>query len=327
MQALLSVVAVLAIILKLGTIILHSVGLYLLNCLPDTEKGKVQTIYIMNLSITELIINSISFLRNILKLLPWNLRELIEYSYVFDYAVLKFGMQTTMIIITFDRMLLIVLNVKYPYFLNAHRAKMIILGIWSTSAVIFTIYILSYIYVFDKSSSKSCMVFNQVCVAFDFLFLFVAVIDYCLIFRTLFEQKRNSCIYTSDSIPRRSVWRAFRRSRFYVAFFLIITFAVFGVPPDLVYAFYACTSSPPKEVHYSMTILYTVSYLSDGLVYIFMNDKVRDLFLRKCRRVWERVKWRTGCYSSQMEGRGAVEKMLLNLAPSQVIPEVRETIL
>lgn len=277
-----------ALLLKFLNIVLHSVGIHLLRGLPRNERGKLQYIFIINLSATELIINVISFFRNISKLIPTIADsqlgvEITQYAYVFDYAVLKFSLQMTMILITLDRMLLIILNVKYPNYLNVNKARFTVIGVWFTSGLIFLTYVLMYLYVYNRSRYHSCVFFNRVTVAFDFLFILIAAISYGLIFGTLIKRRRQMTA-SKKSKRRKTFWKTFRESRFYVALVLIVTFTIFVIPPDITFAFHACGPGN-ADIHYVTTILYAVSYLSDGTIYIFMNDKVRRVLIWKLRRM------------------------------------------
>ena len=87
---------IVALLLKIANILIHSIGLYLLRCIPTNEQTTPQLAFIFNLSITELIINVLSFVRNLFKLLPFDFnksdvfKEVLLYSYFIDYAILNF---------------------------------------------------------------------------------------------------------------------------------------------------------------------------------------------------------------------------------------------
>lgn len=291
METVLIFKASLALIIKFINIILHSVGIHLLRSLPENDKRKVQVIYIMNLSVTELILNTISFFRNIIKLIPHHEQHtalIMQYSYVFDYAVLKCALYLTMIVLTLDRILLVLYNVRYPSCLSANRAKLSILFIWLVCALVFIMYLLFFMYLFKHSDYESCKLFNYVVIAFDMLFLSIAVLAYSLIFRSFVKQKRKKGMLSvngeNESEKRRTLWKVFRESRFYVAVLLISTFTVFVVVPDFVFAFHACQGDA-RNIRYITTICYAISYFSDALIYVFLNDKVRKLFVQKLRKM------------------------------------------
>lgn len=291
------VLKIFALVIKLTNIILHGIGLYLLKCLPKRNRGKPQVIYIMNLSAIELILNAVSFLRRILKMTSSDISKAdkyMQYTYIFDYSVLKFSLHLTMIAITLDRMFLIILNLQYPKYFKKKCAKLIVLGIWLLSGVMFITYILVFIYEFEQNPSKSCASGKFMLVAFDIMFVVIAIVAYYLIFKKhTFQQSQRSLLQLNNltvdgsdeaaSSLKQSFWNAFKHSRFYVALLLILTFIVFVIPPDMIFAFYECKNKE-KIIKHVATISYAFSYFSDGVVYIFLNREVRRLLLNKVRR-------------------------------------------
>lgn len=280
--------AAIAILLKLACIVIHSYGLYLLIYLQRNGKGNVQMVYITNLSLTELLINVISFLRNIFKLTPFatvdqqTFSEILQYTYIFDYAILRFCLNMSMIFITVDRLNLILLNTSYSLHWDIKKAKVIVVWTWLVS---FCIYVTStVVYSLNKDKTQYCLFANYLLITFDFTFLVIAVIAYSLIFRKFKEQTHlmnSSC----TNIPNKvTIWSLFKQSRFYVALLLILTFTIFVIPPDIVWSLYICNHTIEyTRVKYVTTILYATSYLSDGLIYVFMNGKVKNLILERYR--------------------------------------------
>ena len=129
--------AIIALTLKIANIIVHSIGIYILRCLQKNGRGDVQSVYILNLSITELIINVTSFLRNLMKMAPIEafqselFKTMVTYSYIVDYTVLKFILYMSMLAITLDRLFLVTLSVFYPLYWNRKKARVVVLCIWS----------------------------------------------------------------------------------------------------------------------------------------------------------------------------------------------------
>lgn len=308
--------AVFALSLKLLNIILHSVGILLLKWLLREGKGDEQMIYLVNLSTTELAINALSFVRNLLKTMPYPIfhspafKEIVDYSYIADYAILKYSMYMTMIIITLDRAFLIFLNVSYHVYWNMDKAKRYVISIWVSAFLLFiissvvydtssvvtyqnksiittaadtmslnntTIYTtnMSEVIRIEKRKTNLFLVLNYATVAFDLLFLGIAVSSYCLIFHK-YKQTRPD--------TKQGAWKVFRQSRFYVSALLISTFIVFVIPSDFIWVFYSLYHRN-EVIELMTTISYAISYLSDGLIYIFMNDNVKKQLLKKLRQL------------------------------------------
>lgn len=305
--------AVIALILKIANIIVHSIGISILRCLMKNDTEDVQMIYIVNLSATELIINATSFLRNMLKMTPYSVfhskefKAILVYSYIADYVILKVSLYTTMAIITIDRMSLIILNVLYPVYWNARKARCFLKGIWVVSFLVFIVASVLHnitcntehniehnetleVVENDTQHASKChghqktmfSVVNYVTVIFDFSFIVVAVISYGTIFHKLQQSQRNR--RSSEPVSERSLWQIFRQSRFDTVLLLISTFIVFVIPPDLIWAFYSLKYRN-KAVELWTTTSYALSYLSDGCIYIFMNEKVKSLLFRKIRKL------------------------------------------
>ena len=295
---------IVALVLKFVNILIHSGGLFLLRCLQRDLKGDVEMVYLTNLSITELLINITSFWRNLLRFIPLTISKSNEFkniiqihSYIFDYTVLKFSLYMTMIIITLDRMFLIILNISYPIHWNITKAKCYVCGVWLVAS--FTFIVCTVVYnitpielysnvtnscdnVRDNISTRDNKVHlfaHYLACTFNLLFLIVAVVSYSFIFRK-FKQTRSD--------KKQNIWKIFRQSRFYVAALLVITFIIFVIPSDIIWVLYnlkvKCINVN-KMVGLLTTISYAISYMSDGLIYIFMNHKVKQLFWKHVRNV------------------------------------------
>ena len=68
---------VLALSLKIANIVIHSVGLYLLRSLQRNGRGDENMIYLTSLSASELLMNIVSFARNLLKMIPHQVRSFL----------------------------------------------------------------------------------------------------------------------------------------------------------------------------------------------------------------------------------------------------------
>ena len=287
MQVILVILSVSAISLKLLNVLLHSIGYYLLRSLPTQVRHTAQNIYIINLSVIELLINALSFTRNLFKMLPLHfhpdhLRQALTYSYIFDIITLKVLLYATMFYITLDRLLAIQLDIRYPLYWNHSKAKRLIQGTWLFSGLLF---IGTVVYYAIEGNDLQTLKFCQgITLLFGFLFVLFAIPSYCAMF---FKFKRRNDRFAAggclvETFSRQSILQAFLHSRFYVACLIVATFALFVIPVDFTWWF-AQSFASKKFVSLVLTILHAVSFLLDGLIYIFGQENVRKLFLRKMR--------------------------------------------
>lgn len=304
-----------ALTLKLTNIVLHGVGFYLLRCVQKHSKhNNVQMVYITNLSIIELMVNILSFIRNLFGILPVDYFEtdsyknIKTYTYMMEYTVLKFNLYMTMILLTLDRLVLISLNVKYSTLWNVKKTHYLTRGMWLFGLLLFILTTLLYnnnatMLICNNEIAKliNCsanmtvtevghrailqlrkeqffFIANYLTISFDVLFVLISIGSYTMIFNIF--RKRQRKVKVKKTGTKIGLWKTFRGSRFYVSLLLIMTFVVFVIPADIVWIIYS-TKSRNEVVELLTTISYAISYLSDGLIYIFMNNKVKRLFETK----------------------------------------------
>ena len=205
------------LLLKLLNIFLHGIGFYLLRCVHKRSKHNIQLVYITNLSVVELMINLLSFTRNLLKISGLEVfksrgfKLFLTYSYIFDYAILKFSLYMTMIVLTLDRLFLITLNTIYRRHCNVRTAKLLMKLLWCIGSVIFITAASTFSYktttqytsttnntnhstttnkshplnettVRTESHNDFFFVANVVTVVLDVLFVLIATLSYTIIF-------------------------------------------------------------------------------------------------------------------------------------------------
>ena len=134
-----------ALTLKTVNIIIHSVGICLLRNLQKHGRGDEYMIYLTTLSISELSINIVSFTRNLLKMILSKVftslvfEDAVVYSYIADYTILKFSLYMTMVVMSLDRMFLVILNISYPIWWSRKKAKVCVGLIWIAGILMFII--------------------------------------------------------------------------------------------------------------------------------------------------------------------------------------------
>ena len=196
---------------------MHSFGLYLLICLRRNGTQAVEQIYLINLSITELVYN-ITFLlvlplqvyqsdyKNYVVGMIYKYRKCIYYCLFLPYIC-------SMIYIVVDRLALVLLSIKYDVYWDEQKAKKLIKGTWVLS--VFVGAGLSLAEYFDKFPPIYRII---IYISGDCVFIFLAIVTYSILFykfvqfqRTPMPQRNRSA---SDK-ANHSIFKLFYKSRFF----------------------------------------------------------------------------------------------------------------
>ena len=282
---------VIALIMKSFNITIHILGLYLLKCLTSVCGNNIQMMYIVNLSATELIINIFSFSRNFARLLPsyssfhssTTYKDVVMYSYVLDYH-LKFCLYMWMLYITIDRVFSVLLSLKYSIFWSTRKAKFLVFVTWMLALTVFVYFIVMFA-LQKRNGNDFFQTANYTVMVLDFSFVVTAATSYIIIFGKYKKSLLNRFLQRSQRKSEegsQSLWKIFRRSRFYVSVMLISAYIVFTILPDLLWTFGVVEK---HNIQFLMTIMYATSHLADGVIYIFMHDRVKKMLHRKLRRI------------------------------------------
>ena len=121
------------LIVNTVNIFLHSLGFHLLWCL---KRKCVQEIYLLNLSLTELLKNIVIFLTTVPDVLTlsdnaWVVIDEIHIyiGVVYDYGIML-SYYLTLFYITLDRYLGTALTITYPAYWNVTRTKYLVIITW-----------------------------------------------------------------------------------------------------------------------------------------------------------------------------------------------------
>ena len=86
----------------------------------------------------------------------------------------------------------------------------------------------------------------------------------------------------SQSSEEVSLLDIYLNSRFYVSVMLILSYLILMVGPSLTRAYFNIMEIPmSKSLRTYIDISVTLSDTADGIIYIFMDRKVRTLFMKK----------------------------------------------
>lgn len=289
------VVAVVLIIMNVVNVLLHGVGIYLLSCLHKRGKSNIQNLYILHLSISELLMNSLEIVRTALQILikygPCSntCKQIEEYLSIFMFTGISVVFFFNMFFITLDRLLNIVYTIRYRVSWSEKRAKYLLKTTWLIG--IFVLICVSIDYYLNNSLWENKF-YTFIYPILEFIFIVLALVTYISIFRKynrserVLSKRRQSL--RENKKPDNS-FQVFRKSRFFVPVLLILTFIVFLVIPDMVLLFEGVIMKRMTDTLLtSCWISYAVSNMTDACIYIFMQDPVRRLLWKKIRQIWKR---------------------------------------
>lgn len=276
--------------LQVLNVLIHAFGLYLLLCVFHDGNSNVQLIYILNLCVSELLINLIGVvILSVSFCFAHSSHETIivlQNVYQFLIVVLETGILLVyymcMFIITLDRLMEILLNIRYPIFWNEIRAKRLMICIWIVCLAIgITLSTLTYTY---RMSFETTFI-QYIYPTLDVSFLLLAALTYIFIFKK-FKSSRVAPIRlhrASVQVIKLTVIQVLKKSQFKVPILLITSFLLLMEVPNLVFLFENVLLHQRKSqgfIAYSV-ISILISYLVDGYIYIFLQAKVKAKMKKK----------------------------------------------
>lgn len=304
MAALITLLSIL-FTLDVMNVVLHSTGISLLLSLYSRNKNKIQFVYIINLSLCELIINLVGAIETILRIINTTqygpekaatspLSTACYLMYITNATGFSFVFYMNMIYITVDRLLDILLNLRYPVYWDEYKAITLLKVTWFMGIVIVAITFVCC-YGYDQWVWESVM-FEFLYPFLEIAFMVLAVFTYIFIFRK-FKQSQlppvhlqydKSVSTTKKTKRQNSTFEAFKNSRFYISVLLILTFILFMIVPDLAYLFICIL--PKRESELILTIcwiVYGIANICDAFIYIYLQAEVKELLVKKVRRLFE----------------------------------------
>ena len=274
--------AITIITLRVVVMVLHTTGSYLLICLYRDGQNKPEHLFLLNLSISEIVIAVLDILSEILKLskndLALNIKDYVDIANGYGISLVYY---LCMMFLTVDRLLEIILSIKYYLYCDEKKAKRLLKVTWGLS-------ILSCITISIVHGVTKADVFDPLYMyiypTMDFIFIIIAFVTYVFLFR---KYRLSRIPPTQKSAPgsrkrRETALRVFRTSQFHVPVLLIATFLVFMIIPDLLNPF-GVTGSEESLVYKFCIFSFGLAYLTDAVIYIFLSPAVKNLLLKNLR--------------------------------------------
>ena len=198
----------------------------------------------------------------------------------------------SMVYITLDKALEILLHVNYPTLWNEEKAKHLVYLTWFIGLLWCTCMYLVYTLTNVNFDSVADMFFLYITPFFDFSFILLAVVSYGFLFHKYKLSQSPPATCASAVVKHKNsgnkcsrLFKIFRTSRFYVSVLLITSFMLFMVLPNLVYMFYGVMGQhKSRGLDDALLVLFNCSYLVDAWIYIFAQPAVSHLIRRVARR-------------------------------------------
>lgn len=272
-------------VLNIITTILHFFGCYLLTYQYRKGKHNSQQLFLINLALTEGLVNLLQFIINTgTGMIPMSSENRLKMEEVRYYTktLRGYGFVTvyffTMIYLTLDKLFDIILNIKYHLYWCTKRTRYLLISTWALSiSTAIAVCVVHYCTGIDDHTILDMYIYP----IFDVLFILIACVTYGFIFH-LYKRTRVPPARTSSSEPPPSAFQVFKASRFYIAVLLMTTFIFFMAIPEMIHLSVVVISgyhyTPLKIV---LTILWALSYFSDAIIYIWMKPSVRKLMKKK----------------------------------------------
>ena len=189
-----------------------------------------------------------------------------------------------MTFMTLDRLMAVVLGLKYPQYWTIRRTKKTLIVIWGIGLLLLILFEILYNFYGQWQEDEGMM---NLWVSFSLLYIVVATVTYAVIFveyyKSRYTAQRLNDAEQSESNPT-SALQLFLKSRFYVSVLIILTYLLFNTIPLCVASFLKNIEINSQSQSIVLLLLY-LGYTTDAVIYIFLQKDVRrQLFQLVCFR-------------------------------------------
>ena len=257
--------------------LLHLVGCYLLWKTYKWGRVTTQQLLIFHICICECFINCDWLVIHLFVVIGYGIDSTSAGYCIVLYTALSGVLYIIMMVMTLDRLMAVVLSLKYPLYWNAKRTKKVLLAVWIIGGASFICFVVLFKFYGPWYNKVELIYVN---VSLSLLYIIVALVTYAVIFDK-FKKSRHSTRRLKQDIGKRA-WTAladtFLKSRFYVSILIILTYLIFNTIPFCVFIFsrdkniFLDTESISKKV---VSILLHIGYTADAVIYIFLQRDVK----------------------------------------------------
>ena len=271
------------LIIRHLNIIVHSSACYLLALIRKTETPvSPQLLYISSLNILELIRNIVPIPMMVCKLVGSRLLSLVRPYLLLNLQVtLESLFYVSMILLTVDRLLVVILGADYSGYCTERSAKYVTYGAWFVSLTAGLVVCL--LYTLGLIPFQLHPYIHYVHLAFDVVFIIVAVPTYVSLIRWFMEaQSRRR--HPEHSNNREINFRLLTQSYLVESILIITSFVGFILITDVVDLVYHFAGIKAPIIWADVRLLlFALSDLFDGGIYVLMNSRVREALMKRLR--------------------------------------------
>lgn len=268
------------LVFNIINILMHAFVIYLLI---NIERKGVQQIYLLNLSVSEILKNFVMLLMHLPNVKSGTIFDgnYIHLRIIYDYGLMT-SFYLTLIYIAMDVYFDMKFGKKYVDFWTIKKSKLLALGTWLVSIVltimisalcIVTVdYIAVHYFIYYKRTITPFVTYTNPGIDIVFIALFVTT-AYKMIMK--FVQTKKS------TRSRLTIWEHFCKSTYVLPGSICILFVVFTVGPDFVFTYFKYKSKKlPTMIDMVCCGAYLLNDFSHAAIYVYIRKPNRELLLR-----------------------------------------------
>lgn len=272
---------IIGILFQTISLILHGFGVYLIKSLLVNLDNKIQYIYILFLSLTEilttigmLMITTCDLMTN---LYGYNLDSLKTKTIIILFTFNSILLYGNTIAIVIDKALSVWLNIKYALYLTETRAKYFEFVLIFVSIILcISVLVAQHIVNFDYSIPHAVYIRPIL----DMPFILCGILCYGYIFNR-FLLSRRSPPSSSSILEQESLCNVFWKSRFLLSVCLAVTYIAFLIVPDFLTVYLLRRGLRTRKWMAVRIMLYSIAFVIDALIYIFLDQNIMQLLRKK----------------------------------------------
>ena len=253
----------------------HFVGLFLLHRIKFRPAN--QRIVLIHLAFAELCINiTQTIVYAFLMTGRCQRNSICDYVDRFVFGLFSGTSKLIMICITCDRLLEIVLNLKYPIYVTKQRVKKIIVVLWTFSGAFYLIIVLIDIFKIATHILTGTLCYSLL-IAKDVVIFITALLTYSFLYMKV---KRFRALDQSQKRAQKCS-KSSHKSKFLLPCLVIATYLMFNTTGDvlIIYNKYLVVEGETyikamvSEVGHWLWIL---GWISDGILYIYLQKSIKE---------------------------------------------------
>ena len=263
----------------------HALGLFLLyKAKADLPNQRIVT---MNLAAAEMMLCLWTVCAYAVKLIlgVFFPDKTLHYMTCFFEIFLYTNIRFVLIHIIIDRFLYVWLHLKYSIYINKRSLPKIIVCYWLGSSLLGVLFtLLVRFQVIDMHMYFHA--FLNLILALDVLIVTLAIITYVYLFSKVRKLSRSPSARSRKVTVNEvaGVWRKLK-----IPTLMVLSFVIFNFSVTIIQTIMTKNHTPAllQDLYNTASFLDMFGWLSDAVIYIFLQKPVRDMLLSWCKRTEE----------------------------------------